>query len=309
MTGDRQRLDRVGLAHLSVVYLVWSSTYLAIRVAVRDGAGFPPFSMALMRVVAAAAVLLLWARMRRERVGLSRSEFVVLGATGAMLWLGGNGLVNWGETRVSSGLAALIVAAMPIWAECIGCAVDRRFPGWKIVGSVLLGFIGVGVLSWPLLRQGTRGDVLAVIALLLAPLAWAAGSIWLQRRKLDLSDRTISGWQQLLGGIGLLIVVLLRREPLPAPSGQAWAAWGYLVVFSSVICFTSYLTSLRLLPYQVVMTYAYVNPVLAVVLGHVILGEAVTGWTVAGAALVVVSVLGIFRNWKWRRDAGVGLFA
>lgn len=298
MTAGKERLDRIGLAHLSVVYIVWGSTYLAIRVAVRDGSGFPPFSMALTRVIAASAILLLWARLRRERIRLARPEFVVLAATGVMLWLGGNGLVNWGETRVSSGLAALIVAAMPIWAECIGCAVDRRFPGWRIAGAILLGFLGVGVLSWPLLRRGTTADALAVIALLLAPLFWAAGSIWLQRRKLALSDRAISGWQQLLGATGLLVVALLRREPIPVPTGQALAAWGYLVVFSSVICFTSYLTSLRLLPYQVVMTYAYVNPVIAVVLGRLILGEAVTGWTVTGAALVVISVLGIFRNRK-----------
>ena len=295
---DRKRLDRTGLAHLSVVYIVWGSTYLAIRVAVREGSGFPPFSMAFIRVMAASVILLLWARLRRERIRLSLSELGLLAGTGVMLWVGGNGLVNWGETRVSSGLAALLVAAMPIWAECIACVIDRRFPGWRMAGSVFLGFLGVGVLSWPLLRQGTTADVLAVIALLFAPLFWAAGSIWLIRRKPDLSDRVMSGWQQLLGGIGLLILVLIRREPLPAPSGEAWMAWGYLVLFSSVICFTSYLTTMRLLPYQIVMTYAYVNPVIAVFLGWLILGETVTGWTITGASLVVLSVLGIFRNRK-----------
>lgn len=295
---DRKRLDRTGLAHLSVVYLVWGSTYLAIRVAVREGSGFPPFTMAMMRVFTASVLLLLWARLRRERIRLRGPELVVLAVSGVMLWLGGNGLVNWAETRVSSGLAALLVAAMPIWAECIACTVDRRFPGWRMAGSVFLGFLGVGVLSWPLLRYGTTGDVLAVLALLAAPLSWAAGSIWLQRRKLDLSDRVLSGWQQLFGGIALTMVVLLRREPLPAPSGQAWAAWGYLVVFSSVICFTSYLSAIRLLPYQVVMTYAYVNPVIAVFLGWLILKEDVSAWTLSGAALVIVSVLGIFRNRK-----------
>jgi drug/metabolite transporter (DMT)-like permease len=106
----------------------------------------------------------------------------------------------------------------------------------------------------------------------------------------------MSGWQQLLGGAGLLIFVLLRRESLPAPTGEAWMAWGYLVVMSSVICFTSYLTTLRLLPYQVVMTYAYVNPVIAVFLGWLILREGVTWYTVTGAVLVVSGVVGIFRN-------------
>ncbi|HSG27135.1 MAG TPA: EamA family transporter, partial [Candidatus Krumholzibacterium sp.] len=285
-----------GLAHLSVVYLVWGSTYLAIRIAVREGSGLPPFTMALMRVVVASAVLLLWARIRGERIRLSRGEFGLLAASGLMLWVGGNGLVSWAEMRVSSGLAALLVSAMPIWGECIGCVIDRRLPGWRMTGSIVLGFLGVGVLSWPLLSQGTTADIISVVALLLAPLSWAGGSIWLQRRKLGLSDRAMSGWQQLLGGVGLLIFVLIRREAFPHPTGEAWAAWGYLVVMSSVICFTSYLSTLRLLPYQVVMTYSYVNPVIAVFLGWLVLREDVSWWTVSGAALVVASVVGVFRN-------------
>jgi drug/metabolite transporter (DMT)-like permease len=293
---ERQKLDRAGLAHLSVVYLVWGSTYLAIRVAVREGAGFPPFTMAMMRVLTASAILLGWARLRRERVRLSRGELLLLAGIGTMLWVGGNGLVNWAEMRVSSGLAALLVAAMPIWGECILSVMEGRFPGWRMTGSILLGFLGVGVLSWPVLRQGTTADVLSVAALLFAPLSWAAGSIWLQRRKPDLSDRSLSGWQQLMGGVGLFVFALLRREPLPTPSQEAWMAWGYLVLFGSVISFTSYLTTLRLLPYRIVMTYAYVNPVIAVFLGWLILGENVTGWTITGAALVVAGVMGIFNN-------------
>lgn len=293
---ETTKLNRRGLAHLSVVYLVWGSTYLAIRIAVRDGSGFPPFTMALMRVIVASAILLTWAYLRGERIKLTRSELGLLAGSGVMLWVGGNGLVSWAEMRVSSGLAALLVAAMPIWGECIGCIIDRRLPGWRMTGSIVFGFIGVGVLSWPVLSRGTTADILSVIALLLAPLFWAAGSIWLQRRKLDLSDRAMSGWQQLLGGAGLLVFVLLRREPLPTPTGEAWMAWGYLVVLSSVICFTSYLTTLRLLPYQIVMTYAYVNPVIAVFLGWLILSEDITWYTITGAAFVVAGVVGIFRN-------------
>lgn len=295
---ETNKLNRRGLAHLSVVYLVWGSTYLAIRVAVREGSGFPPFTMALMRVIVASAILLTWAKLRGERIRLTRGELGILLGSGVMLWVGGNGLVSWAEMRVSSGLAALLVAAMPIWGEIVNSIIDKRLPGWRMTGSIVLGFIGVGVLTWPVLSQGTTADILSVTALLLAPLSWASGSIWLQRRKLDLSDRAMSGWQQLLGGAGLLLFVLLRREPLPAPTGEAWVAWGYLIVMSSVICFTSYLTTLRLLPYQVVMTYAYVNPVIAVFLGWLILREDVTWYTLAGATLVVSGVVGIFRNRK-----------
>jgi drug/metabolite transporter (DMT)-like permease len=289
-------LDRVGLLNLLVVYVVWGSTYLAIRVAVREGAGFPPFFMAMMRVAAASAFLLGWARLKGERLRPTRAEFLLLAGSGVLLWVGGNGLVTWAEMRASSGLAALLVAAMPIWGELISMVVDRRPPSARMGGSILLGFVGVGLLTWPILRTGVRADVLAVVALLLAPLFWALGSIWYQRRRTDLSTRAVSGWQQLLGGAGFLVVVLLRREPLPAPTGEAWLAWLYLTVFGSVIAFTSYMTTLRRLPYRIVVTYAYANPVIAVFLGWLLLGEAVTAWTLAGAALVVAGVAGIFNN-------------
>ena len=290
------RLDRLGLLHLLVVYVVWGSTYLGIRVAVREGAGFPPFTLAFMRVVTAATILLVWARLRGDRLRLSRSELGLLWGSGTLLWLGGNGLVTWAEMRASSGLAALLVAAMPIWGELITMAVDRRLPGWKLTASILLGFGGVGVLTWPVLRHGTEADVLAVIALLLAPLFWALGSIWLQRRKPDLTVRAISGWQHLLGGTAFLVMILLRGEPLPQPTGEAWLAWGYLVVFGSVIAFTSYMSTLRRLPYRIVVTYAYVNPVIAVFLGWLILREDITIWTLLGAGLVVAGVAGVFNN-------------
>jgi drug/metabolite transporter (DMT)-like permease len=198
--------------------------------------------------------------------------------------------------RASSGLAALLVAAMPIWSELITMVIDRRLPTAKLVGSILIGFAGVAVLTWPVLRHGTTADVTGVIALLLAPLFWAIGSIWLQRRKPDLSVKAISGWQMIGGAVGFLVVILLRGEGLPHPTNEAWLAWGYLVVFGSVIAFTSYMATLRLLPLQVVMTYAYVNPVIAVFLGWLIIAEEVTGWTLVGAALVVAGVAGIFNN-------------
>jgi len=286
----------MGLLHLAVVYLVWGSTYLGIRVAVREGAGFPPFLMASMRVFAASAILLLWAHFKGQRIRLARDEWILLAGSGLLLWVGGNGLVTWAEMRASSGLAALLVAAMPIWGELITMGLDRRLPTARMSGAILLGFLGVGLLTWPVLRSGLRADVLAVMALLLAPLFWSLGSIWFQRHKTDLGIIAASGWQQLLGGVGMLAVALVRREPVPTPTLEAWSAWVYLTVFGSVIAFTSYMNTLRRLPYRVVVTYAYANPVIAVFLGWLILGEAVTGWTLAGAGLVVAGVAGIFNN-------------
>lgn len=293
---DHRPLDRGGLFHLGVVYLAWGSTYLGIRLAVGGEGGFPPFTMALLRVVVAAAVLLGWARLRGERIRLRGGEWVLLGGSGLLLWVGGNGLVTWAELRASSGLAALLVAAMPLWGESINLIIDRKAPSPLMVGSILLGFAGVATLSWPVLRQGNGSDIAAVIGLLLAPLFWALGSIWFQRRRPDLSVRAVSGWQQLLGGAGLAAMALGRGEPLPHPSGTAWAAWGYLVIVGSVFAFTSYVITLQKLPYRVVMTYAYVNPVIAVFLGWLLVHETVTSWTLAGAGLVVAGVVGVFRN-------------
>ena len=295
-TNQKAELSRKGIFHLLIVYLVWGSTYLAIRIAVREGAGFPPFTLAFMRVAVASVILLTMARVSGERIRLTRQEFILLFGSGLLLWVGGNGLVTWAEMRASSGMAALLVAAMPIWSEIINSLIDRKKPGLKMTGSILLGFSGVGVLSWPVLREGNTADLLAVIALLLAPLFWSLGSIWFQRNKPDLKVRSVSGWQHLLGGVGFLIVILIRGEPLPQPTTEAWWAWGYLVVFGSVIAFTSYMSILQLLPYRIVMTYAYVNPVIAVLLGWLVLGEVVTAWTIGGTALVVAGVAGIFNN-------------
>lgn len=295
-TNQQAELSRQGIFHLLIVYFVWGSTYLAIRIAVREGAGFPPFTLAFMRVVVASVILLTLARVRGERIRLSRQEFLLLLGSGILLWVGGNGLVTWAEMRASSGMAALLVAALPIWSEIINSIIDRKKPGLKMTSSILLGFSGVGILSWPVLRTGNTADLLAVIALLLAPLFWALGSIWFQRKRPDLKVSAVSGWQHLLGGAGFLMVILVRGEPLPNPTTEAWFAWVYLVLFGSVIAFTSYMRILQLLPFRVVMTYAYVNPVIAVMLGWLVLGEAVTVWTMGGTALVVAGVAGIFNN-------------
>ncbi len=296
MNTDSNQLNRQGLGHLLIVYIVWGSTYLAIRIAVREGAGFPPFTLAFMRVMVAAVILLTMAKLHGERIKLDRQEFVLLLGSGLLLWVGGNGLVTWAEMRADSGMAALLVAALPMWSEIINRFIDRRKPGLLMTSSILLGFSGVGILTWPILRHGTNADLWAVVALLLAPLFWALGSIWFQRRKPDLKVRTVSGWQHLLGGCGFLVVILVRGEPLPTPTGEAWMAWAFLVIFGSVIAFTSYMTTLQLLPFQVVMTYAYINPVIAVFLGWLILAEPVTGWTLVGTVLVVAGVAGIFNN-------------
>ncbi len=289
-------LSRSGLFNLAVVYVVWGSTYLAIRLAVRPEGGFPPFHLALLRVVAASVILFAWAALRRHTLRPKARELIVLAGSGLLLWVGGNGLVTWAVQRADSGLAALVVAVMPIWAALIEAVIDRRMPSFKLAGSLLIGFVGVGVLSWPVIRTGDTADLWALVALLIAPLTWAAGSIWVARRRPDLSIQAISAWQHLLGGLGFVLVILSLGESWTLPSGEAWLAWGYLTVFGSVIAFTAFVATLRLLPMKVAMTYAYANPVIAVFLGWLVIAEPVTGWTAAGATLVLAGIAGVFNN-------------
>ncbi len=216
--------------------------------------------------------------------------------SGLLLWTGGNGLVTWAEQRADSGLAAMIVATVPIWTALIEALLDRRLPSSRLIFALLVGFVGILLLSIPSLRSGMKADVLAVLALLGAPISWSAGSVLQNRRTVSLAPQVSAGYQSLFGGLGFLVLVLLFREPKPVPTDQAWLAWGYLVLFGSLIGFTSFVQVLRLLPMSIAMTYAYVNPVIAVLLGAWILGEPITLWTISGAVLVILGVAGVFRD-------------
>ena len=297
--GPHQRRSDVpwgGLVSLFIVYLVWGSTYLAIRVAVREGSGFTPFVMGAMRVLAAGIALLLWSAWRKRRIRLTRNELAILAISGGLLWTGTNGLVMWAEQHAHSGYAALLIGAVPIWTAVIASFLDRRVPSKFLIASLVTGFAGLGLLTAPVLKAGTRADWSAVVALLIAPICWASGSLLQQRKPVKLSPLVSAGYQQLFGGIGFVVLVLLFREPLPHPTLEAWGAWGFLVVLGSLIGFTAFVQALRLLPTSITMTYAYVNPVIAVVLGRLILNEPITAWSLGGMALVLLGVSGVFHE-------------
>jgi len=298
------QIKPAGLFYLTIVYIIWGSTYLAIRVAVRGGSGFPPFTMGMMRLMLAGVLLLLWAILRRQPIRPSRGEIFILASSGLLLWTGGNGLIMWAEQRADSGLAALIVASVPIWTALIENLLDRHVPSPRLVLALLVGFAGIGVLSAPTLHSGTRADALAVVALMGASASWAIGSVLQSRRPVKLSPPVSASYQSLVGGMGLALLMIVFREPRPTPVLEAWVAWGYLVVFGSLLAFTSYVQTLRLLPINLAMTYAYVNPVIAVILGTVILGEPITAWTISGAVMVILGVAGVFRDRYLRNKHG-----
>lgn len=285
-----------GLLNLFVVYLVWGSTYLAIRIAVREGSGFPPFLMAAGRTVIGGLLLLVWAKSKGEQLKLDRKDALLLAVTGAMLWIGGNGLVNWAEQRIHSALAALLVASTPLWVAALESVIERRAPSLLLACSLLLGFCGTGFLSYPVLAGGVHADILSIAALFFASLCWGSGSLLQRRHGIHLSARVTAGYQQIFALPGFLVLSYLTGEPRPAPLPSAWMAFAYLVVFGSVIAIASFTRALQILPTKVLFTYSYVNPMIALFLGWLILSEPITLWTLLGAVMIISGVVGVFKE-------------
>ncbi len=285
--------------HLLIVYIVWGSTYLGIRVAVQEGSGFPPMIMSATRVFAGSLILVALARfIQKQSLRLTKEEWVVLSVSGLALWWGGNGLVAIAEMTVPSGYAALIIACTPIWVAIIESILDKKRPSVFLVISLLIGVAGIAVLNWPAIISGNLNDLRGLFLLIIAGLSWGAGSIYQKRKNIHTTPEISSAVQQFTGGIALLITSFIISEPTINPVPSAWWAWGYLIVFGSVIAFTSFVKALKLLPPNIVFTYAFVNPVVAVILGFILLGEPITKWTIAGASLVLVGVLGVFKEQK-----------
>ncbi len=285
-----------GLLSLFAMYVLWGGTYVAIRYAVREGSGFPPFTMAGLRVLAGGLILLGIGALLKQRIRPTRREFWLLACSGVLLWNGGNGLVTWAEQRAHSGYAALVIGATPMFSAVVEALFDRRRPPRLLVASLLVGFAGLYVLTAPVLSAGLRADGFATAALLAAPVGWSIGCAIQQRNPLPLTAAVSSGYQQLLGGVGFLILLLAAGESRAHPAPEAWWAWGYLVVFGSVLGFTAFVTALRTLPAPVVMTYGYVNPLVAVFFGWLFLDEPITRGTLLGTALILAGVAGVFRG-------------
>lgn len=285
-----------GLLALLAIYAIWGSTYLAIRLAVRPGAGWPPFWLGATRVLAAAVILIVICRLRRVRVRPTRADIAVIAGTGVLMWVGGNGAVNWAEQRIDSGLASLVIGAMPMWVVLIESVIDRRPPTARLAGALLVGFAGLGVLTLPLWRDGVEGDLLGVLALVAAAVSWGAGTVWLKRRPVTIDSLALAGLQQIFGGLGFLVMIALLGEPLPNPTPEAWAAWVYLMLAGSVVAFTCFIYAVKTLPVSLVSTYTYVNPVIAVFLGWLLLSEPVTSYTITGTVLIISGVYGVFRE-------------
>lgn len=284
------------VANLATVYVVWGSTYLAIKVAI---AGIPALLMAGARFLVAGVLLYAWAIRRGDRVGdrPTLRQWREAAVLGALMLVGGNGLVTVAEEHIDSGIAALLVGMVPLWMAVLDRALwGARLTRMAVVGLVI-GFVGVAVLVDP---TGATVHVPSALLVAVGTVSWAYGS--LRSRTADLPARPLVATAMEMLTAAALFLVLgaargeIARLDLGAVTFDSAAAWGYLVVFGSVLAFSAYVWLLRNAPAPVVATYAYVNPVIAVLLGALLLHEAVTPRTLAAGATIVAAVALIVRS-------------
>jgi drug/metabolite transporter (DMT)-like permease len=287
-TADRAFLLRV-IAAFAALYIIWGSTYFAIRVTLDS---MSASASAAVRFVIAGPFLLLLARLSGYSIVPPRRDLASLAIIGCLLLVGGNGLVVWSEQYVATGLAALTVATTPLWIGIFGALLPRgeRLPatGWA---GIVLGLIGLGVLLWPKLSAGAGSELYGEVALLLATLCWTSGSLYSTRAVLTVPPLVGTGWQMLVAGVVLsLIAAHAGAFAHFAPAPAAWLALGYLVLFGSCIAFSAFGWLLQHVPAAKVMTYAYVNPVIAVLLGCLLRHEPFTTSMALGTPIIVAAV-------------------
>lgn len=291
-----------GWAALVVVYIVWGSTYLAIRVADES---MPPLVMAGARYLVAGAVLLPF--VARDGGGSfawpSRQQLAGCAAVGALMLAGGNGGVSWAERSMASGLAALLVASVPLWLVLLDRVVNRSAPSAVVITALLVGFAGVAVLARP---SGSHAATSSIIVVLVASISWAVGSFLGRKVPQPRRPLTATAFQMLAGGVVLAAAAGVTGEignfDPSRVSVRSWLAVAYLIGPGSILALTCYTVALRKLPLSMVSTYAYVNPVIAVALGWAVLNENVTATTFVGGGLVVAAVALVVS--RGRRPAG-----
>ncbi|HEX6600681.1 MAG TPA: EamA family transporter [Gemmatimonadaceae bacterium] len=282
------------LAAFAAVYVIWGSTYLAIRFAVET---LPPLLMAGARFTIAGLLLLLWSRLVQHAERPSRTDWRTGLMSGALLLLGGNGAVVWAETRVPSGIAALLVAVVPLWMVLLDwLRPGGRRPAAPVFVGLALGLVGLGLLVGPDALHGGDGAVSTVGALVLmaGSLSWAVGSLLTKQAPRPTTSINGSGTQMFAGGLCLLaagtLVGELTRLDLGHVTPRSLLGFLYLVTFGSLVGFTAYFYLLSHTTAARASTYAYVNPVVAVLLGWAFAHEPLTMRTMLAAAVILAGV-------------------
>ena len=287
---DKHRL-KVGTS-FGLVYVFWGSTYLAIAIAVHH---FPATVLGALRFPIAGVLMLLWCLATGKKVSISKGDALRLLLVGVLLLTGGNVVLSWTEQYINSGLAAMIVAVVPIWIATIEAVIggDRLNKlGWT---GLLLGIVGLFALLWPDMVNGSaigKRDLIVCFALVLGSLSWALGSVLSRRFQLGVGPVAATGWEMTLAGIVNGLIALTLGDFHRADwSRTGWLAIAYLITFGSLVGFTAYIWLLEHVPTPKVATYAYVNPVVAVFLGWLLHGERIDRYMVIGMIVIIGAVI------------------
>jgi drug/metabolite transporter (DMT)-like permease len=293
MSQDQRQHRFLTILCFGLVYVFWGSTYLAIGIAVEH---IPPPLMCGTRFLAAGLVMLGYCAIRGQSVHYSGVQLLHLAVIGILLLMGGNLTLSYAEQYVPTGLAALLIAIIPLWFLVLDSLLlgDHHISGRGLSG-LGLGAVGILVLLWPKLTETTalsRKELWFSLALLGGSFSWALGSVLSKRWKAGEGSLSAAGWQVTFAGVGSLVFAMVNRDY----TRVVWTARGlgaiaYLVVCGSLIGYTSYIWLLGHVPTSKVSTYAYVNPVIAVFLGWLVLKEPVDGYILAGSAIIVASVV------------------
>ncbi len=281
----RPAVDPRLIGSLAAVYLIWSSTYWAMRIAVTE---LPPLVMASLRFSAAGLVMLFIA-IRRGAAWPAARDWARVLPIGALLFLGGNGFVAIAETSLSSGGAAVVCATMPLWVGVLGVFAGDR-PSHREWLSLVIGFVGVVVLMG---GPSLTGDPLHIALVCASPVCWALGSILARRLPGEASRDPflLPAMEMLTGAVVLVLGAALRGERLPVDANtKSWLALAYLWLFGSLVAFTAYSWLLRNTRAVVATSYAYVNPILAVIIGAVLSGEPLGATTIIANLLIAGAV-------------------
>jgi drug/metabolite transporter (DMT)-like permease len=289
---------RIWLA-LMTLYIAWGTTYLAIRYALES---MPPFFLTGTRFLVAGLVLYIWRRLAGDPAP-TRQQWRATGIVGLFLLVGGVGGSTLAERFIPSGIAALVVAAMPLWVVLVSSLMPHgERPSERSLAGVMVGLAGIVILMGQGAGSGrdTGYNILGIAIVLLAGLAWAIGSIYSQHSRLPDSPLLSSGMEMLVGSAGSFMVGLVVGEGqqlnLAAISLRSLAGWGYLVVVGSLVGFVCYTWLLCVAPANLAVTYAYVNPLVAVVLGSLLAGELLTPRALIATPLILASVM--LSQWK-----------
>lgn len=279
---------------LLALYIVWGSTYLGIKVAIET---IPPFLHAGIRFLASGIILVIWQRYAGQAMP-TRKQWISTAIIGNLLLLGGNGLVSWAEQFIPSGIAALIIGSVPMFLVVLEAVRPGGIkPTWQAIVGLIVGFAGIFILVGPAEISGSeiKLDPFGVTALLTACLLWASGSIYSKSAELPKSTLMSTGAQMLMGSIGLFIVAGLTGEfsgwDAAAISSRSIYGLLYLIFIGSLIGFVSYGWLLQNAPISLVATYAYVNPIVAVLLGNWIGNESLEPRIWLATVVIIGSVM------------------